>query len=126
MPWQASVTTGNGNNVCGINVGLKKVAFNTQTPNNPPATPPENGWQGNLRKVVNGVPYTILRSDYVLQFYYSTSDKPCSTDVIGSTTEEVKCSLTPGRPYTITAYFRPGLGPAQGTQVIINGTWTTQ
>ena len=119
---QNPVQTSGQSTVCGNSVGSKWTRFpGTQTPVSPDA-----GFRGNLWKVVSGTEVLILRSTYYLQWLNSddTSQQDCCTDITGSTTEEVQCTLIPGNPYSFTAFFKAGQAPPSGTTIILKGTWT--
>lgn len=122
---QNPVQGGGSTTVCNPprTVSTKKVAFGSQTPNAPPATPPDNGFRGNVSKVVGGNTTLISSGDYYLQFYYTSTQNVCCDPVAGSTTQEVQCGLMPGYPYTITVFFKQNKAPPTGTTVILNGTW---
>jgi hypothetical protein len=65
----------------------------------------------------------VPNTDYDLQWRVSSSDKGCTANVSGSSTDKSFPS-NPAKKYSFNAYFLTGHVPAQGTSIVLTLTFS--
>ena len=117
VPVQATLASSGSLTVCGQAVSGTFVRFY------PPTQIPPSGYTSFRGYLWNATTSTVIpNTDYLLQWFVTSANYGCCTDVAGSSTD-VTCPVTAGLSYRFTAFFFTGKVPTGSPTIQINGAW---